>query len=430
MHKSSMLRMKCFIENYVTGGKGKRILDVGSCSVNGSYKTLLSDIDIEYVGLDIESGPNVDVVMDKLYSWDSLQDESFDYVISGQAFEHIEYPWLTIREIYKKLKPDGIICIIAPNGLLEHRYPVDCYRYYADGLQAIAKWGGFEIIEVSVAGIPDESVFPDWDDIWNDVCLVACKSKDILDKFAGKKMFPIERRYNPTHNLKLQYEFVLKWKFYGDKVDSIIIDYIEKGQFDDVYVIGYEGVGIMLVDLLRSKGIDCKVIETKRRQVTEGCYLEIGAITDISVNENNEKNVLCILTIMDTHREWIVNAERQYHFSTVKYIDDIVREGIEFEIVEQMKELFHKCPDVYIYGAGVNGNRILEILKRHAFKISGFIVSDDRFQYDKNSSNILKLSEISTDSGIIISPNDDKAIKETLEKRNFNTVFDGKKFWA
>nr|WP_305182382.1 methyltransferase domain-containing protein [uncultured Schaedlerella sp.] len=126
---------------------------------------MLSNIEINYIGLDIEQGPNVDVVMDELYSWNSLQNEEFDYIISGQAFEHIEYPWLTMKEIYKKLKPDGIICIIAPNGLFEHRYPVDCYRYYADGMRAIAESAGLKVIEVSVAGIPHEGVSLAWDDI-------------------------------------------------------------------------------------------------------------------------------------------------------------------------------------------------------------------------------------------------------------------------
>lgn len=143
MHKSSMLRMKSFVETYVEGGAGKRVLDVGSFNVNGCYKELFSNTGMDYIGLDIEKGSNVDVVMDDSYHWNSLEDESFDYIISGQAFEHIEYPWLTMREIYKKLKIDGIVCIIAPNGLSEHRFPVDCYRYYSDGMSALAKWGGF-----------------------------------------------------------------------------------------------------------------------------------------------------------------------------------------------------------------------------------------------------------------------------------------------
>ncbi|MEM1725222.1 MAG: methyltransferase domain-containing protein, partial [Thermoplasmata archaeon] len=37
------------------------------------------------------------------YNWIEIEDSSVDVVISGQAFEHIEYPWLTIKEIYRVL---------------------------------------------------------------------------------------------------------------------------------------------------------------------------------------------------------------------------------------------------------------------------------------------------------------------------------------
>ena len=99
-------------------------------------------------------GKNVTYVPKDPYNWDELSDESFDFIISGNAFEHIEYPWLTIKEIYKKLKNRGFACILTPFSLGEHKYPTDCYRYYSDGFAALAKWGGFQIIEVTVGGIP------------------------------------------------------------------------------------------------------------------------------------------------------------------------------------------------------------------------------------------------------------------------------------
>lgn len=36
-------------------------------------------------------GPNVDLVPKDIYYWEEITDESFDLVISGQVFEHIEY---------------------------------------------------------------------------------------------------------------------------------------------------------------------------------------------------------------------------------------------------------------------------------------------------------------------------------------------------
>ena len=70
MHPSSYSRMKWFVDNWLqpsrlnsTFGKSHlRILDVGSYDVNGSYKTLFTSPTFEYTGLDMESGPNVDIV--------------------------------------------------------------------------------------------------------------------------------------------------------------------------------------------------------------------------------------------------------------------------------------------------------------------------------------------------------------------------------
>ena len=175
MHTSAMVRMSWFVDNYVKG-KGKvKVLDVGSYNVNGCMKPLFDGTDAEYTGLDIEAGPNVDVVMNDPYNWDNVPDESFDFVISANAFEHIEYPWLTIKLIYSKLKQGGIACIHAPLAIDEHRYPTDCYRYFSDGFRALAKWGGFQVINATVGGVPSLDAPKDWDGC-NDTLMIIIKS--------------------------------------------------------------------------------------------------------------------------------------------------------------------------------------------------------------------------------------------------------------
>lgn len=190
MHKSAMLRMQWFIENYIPKDKKVRILDVGSYSVNGNYRQLFRNIDVDYVGLDIENGPNVDVVVKDAYCWNEIKDESFDFVISGNAFEHIEFPWLTMEQIYKKLKPGGFICILAPFRLGEHRYPTDCYRYYPDGLKALAKWARFTVVDATTGGVPDTDDLTEWHtENYDDTVLIAGKqieagTIDMLPKFS------------------------------------------------------------------------------------------------------------------------------------------------------------------------------------------------------------------------------------------------------
>ncbi|MDD4478561.1 MAG: class I SAM-dependent methyltransferase [Mesotoga sp.] len=125
----------------------QRVLDVGSMDVNGSYKPLFQDHD--YQGLDIAPGPNVDIVAPDPYDW-PIEDNSFDVVISGQCLEHVEYPWRTVEEIARVLKPGGMCCIIAPSNGPEHRYPIDCYRYMPDGMKAMAKDAGLKVVSSSL----------------------------------------------------------------------------------------------------------------------------------------------------------------------------------------------------------------------------------------------------------------------------------------
>lgn len=83
-------------------------------------------------------------------------------IISGQVFEHIEYPWLTIKEIERVLKPSGFCIISAPNAGLEHKAPTDCYRYFSDGLRSLAKWADLYVHHTSVAGVPRTYDAKEW----------------------------------------------------------------------------------------------------------------------------------------------------------------------------------------------------------------------------------------------------------------------------
>jgi ubiquinone/menaquinone biosynthesis C-methylase UbiE len=150
--------MQWFVENYASKMPGKplRVLDIGSSDVNGSYKPLFAGDSYDYKGLDIEAGPNVDIVAENPYHWGALETGSFDIVISGQAFEHIEFFWLTMMEMARVLKKDGLLCIVAPKGFEEHRYPVDCYRFFTDGMVALARYVCLDILHAHTNCAPDE----------------------------------------------------------------------------------------------------------------------------------------------------------------------------------------------------------------------------------------------------------------------------------
>ena len=148
MHTTSMTSMKLFMDKYVKAGDS--ILDVGSAIVLNqgmSYRDIIPE-DTFYTGIDVADGENVDIVINDSYNWNL--GKIFDVVISGQALEHIEYPWLTMAEISKNLKVGGYCCIIVPHIWLIHRFPIDTYRYNPDGLEALGKWAGLEVVDTYV----------------------------------------------------------------------------------------------------------------------------------------------------------------------------------------------------------------------------------------------------------------------------------------
>lgn len=144
------------------------IIDLGAHSVDGSttYRLLFDKPGWHYQGLDLEAGINVDIVVEDPYRWKELTDASVDVLVSGQTLEHVEFPWLTVAEVFRVLRPGGVACLIAPASGPEHRFPVDCWRIYPDGMKALARY----------AGLRDVEIFTDWNQgRWKDTFAVLQK---------------------------------------------------------------------------------------------------------------------------------------------------------------------------------------------------------------------------------------------------------------
>lgn len=184
MHDSSYETMRAFVRTHLASSRGRplEILDFGSQVVGDqhSYRPLLDDPNWTYRGLDIEQGNNVDIVVADAYDWHEVPSESVDLVISGQAFEHVEYFWASIFEIVRVLKTGGLAAIIAPSGGFEHRFPVDCWRFYRDGFDALARYVGCDVVDS----------FTDWGNgDWADSILVVQRpgwSTDDRRRFAQR----------------------------------------------------------------------------------------------------------------------------------------------------------------------------------------------------------------------------------------------------
>ncbi|MBX3654357.1 MAG: class I SAM-dependent methyltransferase [Ramlibacter sp.] len=176
MHLSSLINMEKFRDRYMGSlvTTPVKILDLGSTEMGACYRPIFDKLPWKYTGVDLAAGPNVDIVLQQPYNWREVASGSVDVLISGQVLEHVEYFWITALEISRVLRPGGLACLIAPSAGPEHRYPVDCWRFYPDGMRAIAQFARLECLEVYTnwenSGDPGS-------DFWHDSVLVLRKPK-------------------------------------------------------------------------------------------------------------------------------------------------------------------------------------------------------------------------------------------------------------
>jgi SAM-dependent methyltransferase len=159
MHDSAFEKAQVFRRSYLAPYETDElvVLDVGSAVVADGHRSnreAFLNQKWRYAGLDIEKAPNVDVVVADPYDWREVEDATVDVVTCSQVFEHTEFFWITILEIARILKPNGLAFIVAPGSGPLHRYPVDCWRFYDDGLPAVARWADLTLIESRVQWRP------------------------------------------------------------------------------------------------------------------------------------------------------------------------------------------------------------------------------------------------------------------------------------
>lgn len=125
----------------------KRILEVGSKYVNGSVRPLIEGFfsPQEYIGVDIESGKFVDLILPAEKILDHFGPESFDVEISTELLEHIVDWRLVVNNMKMILKRTGYIYITTRSrGFLYHGFPCDFWRYAVEDMEKI--FMDFEVI--------------------------------------------------------------------------------------------------------------------------------------------------------------------------------------------------------------------------------------------------------------------------------------------
>lgn len=244
MHLSSYKKMEYmirFYEKFFPDSNGIiKVLDIGSYDKGGSYRAIFENPKYSYLGLDITKGLNVDLVLKDAYYWSEIEDETFDIVISGQTFEYIEYPWMTMKEIERILRPSGFCFIIVPSSVY-YEAPNDCGRYYPDGLRSLAKWADMKVHHTSIGGVPETDNITDWVSEWNDVCLVA--QKEPVNDIKGE---PFEKE------LRVPVNSIDAYNMLRERIKYVCSKFSERKPY---VLFGAGWIGDMVLEILGSDNI-------------------------------------------------------------------------------------------------------------------------------------------------------------------------------
>lgn len=130
-----------FVRNAISQNdiKGKNVLEVGSCDINGSLREFIEGYAPNgYVGVDIQEGPGVDQVCSADGLVDHFGPSKFDMLVSTEMLEHVR-DWRAVISNFKNvLDPNGVLVLTTRSkGFNFHGYPFDFWRYEVSDMERI-----------------------------------------------------------------------------------------------------------------------------------------------------------------------------------------------------------------------------------------------------------------------------------------------------
>ena len=138
------------------------ILEIGSRARSGNTLRDLMPAHLDYVGLDIIEGPNVDVIGDAHQLSHHFPAGLFDAIFAVSVVEHILMPWKLALEMNRVMAMGGLGYLATHQGWPLHDAPWDFWRFSDKAwLSLFNQATGFEIIEAAM-GEPASVVARRW----------------------------------------------------------------------------------------------------------------------------------------------------------------------------------------------------------------------------------------------------------------------------
>ena len=131
--------LEFFKKNYLDEQNNLLILGVGN-NLEGSE--IFDEPNWNYKVLG-KNGSNADILVNDIYMWNEISAKSFDVVFSVDLFNNLDFFWLTLVQIEKILKNNGLFCIIIHNNLHDNYY-----NFSEKSLRALARYVNLNILDI------------------------------------------------------------------------------------------------------------------------------------------------------------------------------------------------------------------------------------------------------------------------------------------
>jgi len=184
----------------------EELLDVG-CGIMPYRNYILAHSKVKkYVGIDLANALNYDSELKPDITWDGknlpLDDDIFDSAMATEVLEHCPDPESVLKEIYRVLKPGGLLFFTVPFLWNLHDVPNDEYRYTPFSLDRHIQNSGFNSIEIFAMGGWHASL-AQMLGLWVRRSPISSRKRKILSKLALPVInFLLQKDINPGKNFK------------------------------------------------------------------------------------------------------------------------------------------------------------------------------------------------------------------------------------
>lgn len=135
------------IRQYVKRGS---TLDLGCGTM--PFRSVVRRRGIAYHGMDLSPRSDDVACIGDIHRIPIVSGRSYDSVICLEVLEHIVNPPQALAEIYRVLKPEGVLIVSAPHLSRLHDEPRDYFRFTGYGLRHLLEQAGFEVLDIVQKG--------------------------------------------------------------------------------------------------------------------------------------------------------------------------------------------------------------------------------------------------------------------------------------